>query len=73
MAIPKKDELEVGQKVLVYYDSVDPKNNALTDFGDLSLNALGPVPLMLFGMGAVAFYIGSRRRRNQRAMPPSSH
>jgi hypothetical protein len=64
-ASPKNDELEIGKQVLIYYDPRDPNKNALTDFGELSINSLGPVPTMLFGIGAVAWYISSQRRRGK--------
>ena len=60
---PGKDGLEIGRRVLVYYDPVDPNKNALTEFGDKGLNNLSPVPMMLFGIGAVTWYIMAQRRR----------
>ena len=60
---PGKDGLEIGKQVLVYYDSIDPNRNALTEFQDSSTNALGPVPLMLSGIGAIAWYIWTRRAK----------
>ena len=62
---PGKDGLNIGQQVLVYYDPLNPSKNALTEFGDLGTNGLGPVPVMLFGIGAVAWYIKARRRKSQ--------
>jgi hypothetical protein len=59
---PGKRGLEIGRPVLVYYDPVNPKKNALTEFGDRSLGSLGPVPIMLLGIGAGAWYITARRR-----------
>jgi hypothetical protein len=74
---PGRDGLDIGKQVLVYYDPLNPNKNALTEFRDLGMNSLGPVPLMLFGIGAVAWYIRSRRRKsqigsNQTAPPISS-
>jgi len=60
---PGKDGLDIGKQVLVYYDPLNPSKNALTEFGDLGMNSLGPVPRMLFGIGAVASYIKARRRK----------
>jgi hypothetical protein len=60
---PGKEGLEIGRQVLVYYDPIDPSKNALTEFQDLGMSALGPVPLMLFGIGTVAWYIRSRRAK----------
>jgi hypothetical protein len=60
---PGKDGLEIGRAILVYYDPVNPNKNALTEFGDRGLNSLGPVPILLFGIGAVAWYITARRRK----------
>ena len=62
---PGKDQLEVGRPVLVYYDPLNPSNNALTEFGDRGLKTLGPVPMMLFGIGAITWYIFAQRRRNR--------
>jgi hypothetical protein len=71
---PQKEELEVGRQVVVYYDPQDPNKNALTEFRDLGMTVLGPVPPMLFGIGAVAWYIGHRRRRIRLSQtPPHSH
>lgn len=59
---PKKEELEIGKQVVVYYDPQNPNKNALTEFQDLGMTVLGPVPTTLFGIGAVAWYIRHRRR-----------
>ena len=67
----RKDELGIGKQVLVYYDPHDPNKNALISFRDLSINSLGPVPTILFGIGGVAWYIGSRRRQNKMDSPQS--
>jgi hypothetical protein len=66
---PRKNEPQIGDRVIVYYDPLDPNKNALTDFDDLSLEILGPVPMLLLGIGAVASYIWIRRRRNRRIVP----
>jgi hypothetical protein len=60
-----KDGLEIGRPVLVYYDPLNPNKNALTEFGDRGLSSLGPVPTMLFGIGAVTWYITAKRRKNR--------
>jgi len=52
----------VDQQVIVFYDSRDATRNALTDFNELSLGAFGPIPILLFGIGAVALFIRSQRR-----------
>lgn len=59
---PTKQEPHIGQRVTVFYDPVDPTKNALTDFADLEIENLGPVPMVLFGIGAVALFIHYRRR-----------
>jgi len=64
---PRKEEPHIGQQVTVFYDPVDPTTNALTDFADLATNSLGALPMLLFGIGAVAFFIRYRRRQ---ARPP---
>jgi len=68
---PGKDELEIGRSVLVYYDPLNPKQNALTDFGNRGSSSLGPVPTMLFGIGAVIWYVAVRRRRIRAISNPS--
>jgi hypothetical protein len=60
---PRANEFQVAKQVLVYYDPIDPSKNALTDFGDLSVRSLGPVPLLMFGIGAVALFIFLKRRK----------
>jgi hypothetical protein len=49
---PKKDGLEIGRNVAVYYDPKRPEKNALTDFEELSMGCLGPIPWELAGIGA---------------------
>jgi hypothetical protein len=61
--IPRNDELQVGKRVIVYYDPSDPNINALTDFDELSTNVLGPAPILVLGIGAMAFFIFRQRRR----------
>jgi hypothetical protein len=60
---PRKEEPHVGQQITVFYDPVDPTKNALTDFADLETDSLGPIPLLSFGIGAVALIIRYRRRQ----------
>ena len=59
---PRNEEPHVGQQITVFYDPADPTKNALTDFADLETDSLGPIPLLLFGIGAVALFIRHRRR-----------
>ena len=61
---PGNDELAIGKQVIVFYDPQNPTRSALTDFHDLSIYSLGPVPMLLFGIGGVALFILYRRRRN---------
>jgi hypothetical protein len=60
---PGNDELAIGKQVTVFYDPRNPIRSALTDFHDLSISSLGPVPTLLFGIGGVAIFILYRRRR----------
>jgi hypothetical protein len=62
---PRRGEPQVGELVTVYYDPNDPTTSALTDFAQLKNESLGPVPLLLFGIGALAFFIRQRRRSRQ--------
>ena len=59
---PQKREYSIGEQVTVYYDPTNPSRSSLTEFDELSLRAFGPVPLLLFGTGGVAFYIYKRRK-----------
>jgi opacity protein-like surface antigen len=61
---PRNDELAVGKQVTIYYDPKDPSRNALTDFYELSTQSLGPVPLLLLGIGAVVLFVGYKRHKN---------
>jgi Protein of unknown function (DUF3592) len=64
---PRKEEPHIGQQVTVFYDPADPTKNALTDFAELETDSLGPVPMLLFGIGSVALFIRYRRRRGRPA------
>jgi hypothetical protein len=64
---PGNDELAIGKQVIVFYDPQNPTRSALTDFHDLSISSLGPVPMLLFGIGGVALFILNKRRRIKRA------
>jgi len=59
---PRKQEPLIGQLVTVYYDPTDPTQNALTDFAELKIESLGPLPVLLLGIGGLAFFIRHRRR-----------
>jgi Protein of unknown function (DUF3592) len=61
---PTESKLAIGKQVTVFYDPQNPGRNALTDFHDVGTSVLGPVPMLLFGIGAVAAYIFYRRRRS---------
>lgn len=60
--VPVHSDLAIGQQVIVFYDPQNPGRDSLTDFHDLSASSLGPVPALLFGIGAVALLIFYRRR-----------
>jgi hypothetical protein len=60
---PAKEPAQIGEQVLVYYDSDGPQNNALEGFADLSTDALVPVPAMMFVIGAIATSIWWQRRK----------
>jgi hypothetical protein len=70
-AIPGTREYQIGQQVLVYYDSLDPNTSALADFADSGYRIVGPVSFCIFGICVVALYIFLRRRaiRSNRATP----
>jgi hypothetical protein len=55
-----RSALDSGRRVGNLPMDIGP--NALTDFTDLEVEALGPVPLLLLGIGAIAFFIRRRRR-----------
>lgn len=54
---PKGRELAIGETVMVYYDPENPNKSALTDFHELGTASVGPIPLILFGIGTVAVFI----------------
>jgi hypothetical protein len=60
---PKKEELEIGKQVVVYYDPKNPSKNALTDFGELSMDGFVLLPFMLFVIGLFVWSIGNRRKQ----------
>jgi hypothetical protein len=53
----------LGQRVQVYYDPADPETNALQDFAHRSLDALAPVPFLVFASVGVFGTIFIVRRR----------
>jgi hypothetical protein len=44
-------------------DPQNPSRNSLINFHDESTLSLGPVPMLLFGIGAVGVFIFYRRRK----------
>jgi hypothetical protein len=68
---PRKDELKIGKQVVVYYDPHDPAKNALTEFGELGIEKFGPIPTLMFGIGAVALYIFWTRRKKLATTRPA--
>ena len=60
---PRKEEPLIGQLVTVYYDPADPTQNALTDFAELKIESLGPLPVLLLGIGGLVFFVLQRGRR----------
>src|SRR5579871_4881015 len=63
---PQHAEPVIGQQVLVYYDTLNPKKNALTGFDELSTGSLGPIPFVLVGIGMGAVFVFLKRRHFQR-------
>jgi uncharacterized protein DUF3592 len=60
---PRGQGWTLGQRVQVYYDPADPDTSALTDFGLLSWEAFGPVPMTSLGVvGALAVVFMLRHR-----------
>ena len=59
--------LPIGKQVIVFYDPQNPIRSALTDFHDLSISSVGPVPMLLFGIGGVAVLILYGRRQIETA------
>ena len=66
---PRVRELGLGKQVTVFYDPINPNKNALTDFHELSLESIGPIPVILLGIGGVAAFIFYARRSATGAMP----
>jgi hypothetical protein len=69
-AIPSTD-YQIVQKVLVYYDPLDPDKSQLDDFAENGYRLIGPASFCLFGVCGVSLYIFLRRRaiRSNRAQP----
>jgi hypothetical protein len=69
-AIPSTD-YEIGQKVLVYYDPLDPDKSQLDDFAENGYRIIGPASFCLLGICGVSLYIFLRRRaiRANQAQP----
>jgi hypothetical protein len=64
-ASPRAEPFTVGQRVRVFYDPDNPSTCALTDFGDLSWEILGPVPVLsmaIAGGVAIVFMLRQRSR-----------
>lgn len=57
---PRRDKLEIGKQVLVFYDPLNPSKNAITDFRELGMESLGPIPLTLFGLALFSEQIKNR-------------
>ena len=66
---PRDRELGIGKKVIVYYDPENPNKNAITDFHELGVESIGPLPVILFGVGTVAMFIFYARRSSIGDMP----
>jgi hypothetical protein len=60
--IPSREEFTIGQRVLVYYDPLDPTKSTLNSYADTAENVQGPVVFCAFGITAVAIFIFVRRR-----------
>lgn len=60
--IPSKNEFELGQRVLVYYDPINPAQNALTNFAVFGDRNLIPIPVFLILTAVVAIIIVLNRR-----------
>lgn len=64
-----KEKLEIGERVVIYYDPRNPSKNALKSFETLSLEDFGPIPALLLGIGVVAWMINNARRRRSSLSP----
>jgi hypothetical protein len=62
---PRNADQEIGKRVVVYYDPRNPNKSAITDFRELSAGSLGPVPFLLIGIAAVAWFINVQRRKGR--------
>lgn len=60
-AYPSSHDYAVGQRVMVYYDPVDPRMSSLNDFADDAWAAFRPVPLFVSIVIVVAVLIFFRR------------
>jgi hypothetical protein len=55
-------EFEIGQRVLVYYDPLDPTTSSLNSFARIADQSLGPAIFCAVGITAVVVIIFVRRR-----------
>jgi hypothetical protein len=62
-----------GETVTVYYDPHDPAVNSIIELHEKSGDVLGPVPLMLLGVGAVVFIIIRRKRSTAKSAVRHCH
>ena len=64
------EQFAVGQVVTVHFDALDPNNSSLVDYNELGSRALGPVPLLVAGILAVALFVFVRRRAVPQSVKP---
>jgi hypothetical protein len=60
------DQHNIGDRVTVFYDPVDPNKNDLRDYKDLAVRNFALVPFMLPGIAGITWYIWYARTRNKR-------
>jgi hypothetical protein len=66
--IPTRD-FEIGQRVLVYYDPLDPTKSSLDSFAGATDRILGPAIFCAVGTAAVVVIIFVRRRAHAKSRP----
>ena len=64
-----KEEPHIGYQLTVHYDPNEPATYALIDFADLKDESFGPLPLLFFGIGGVAYIIIYWRHRGNPMKP----
>lgn len=62
---PYRDDFQLGERVVVYYDPMDPATSSLRDFDDLASASDGPMTYTGVGSLAIVAYVVYNRLRKR--------